>query len=207
MVQVIVGDSNDFNAMVYGYERHPGTVSYLENQFSNISSTLTETGRNFFSNAKQIFEQFTSSDAMRAARAALRKAGSNFQRDEIRYMSDLGEIQNAPPAMQRVIMAEPTIRELWQQQRMDGYSDTYVDLYPGFIAEEHYDFRRINNGVVRESDVPEADWMVREYIDDLVDGDRERDIDEKADAIGTQEAAVEWVRLGEDPTSVFGGKL
>lgn len=208
MVQVVVGGSSDFNAMVYGYDRHPGTMNFLENQFSNISSTLTEAGKSFFSNAKDVFESFTNSDAMRAARNALRKAGGLFQRDEIRSIWDLGDIQTAKPTMQRYIMAMPELRSLWQQQRIDGYSDTYVDMHPGAIGENHYDFRRMVNGVVQELvDDPEADYVIRECIDDLVDDDRELDTDEKADLDYTREVVKAIVDIGEDdPTSVWGGK-
>ena len=209
MVRVVVGDPADFNAMVYGYERHPGTVNYLENQFSNFGSTLNEAGKSFFSNAKQVFEDLTSSSAMRAARAALRKAGSIFQRDEIRSIWDLGGIQTAPLAMQRRIMAMPSIRELWNQQRCDGYSDTYVDLYPGMIGDNHYDYRRQKTGVVQElKNDDDAEYVIKEFIDDIVEGDRELDTDEKADIEATEEAVNAFVQLGhDDPTSVFGGML
>jgi len=208
MVQVVVGGSGDFNAMVYGYDRHPGTMNYLENQFSNFSSTLTDAGRSFFSNAKSTFESLTNSDAMRAARNALRKAGGLFQRDEIRSIWDLADFQTAKPVMQRYIMAIPEVRSLWQQQRIDGYSDTYVDLYPGAIGENHYDFRRMTTGIVQElPDDDEAEYVIREHLDDLVEDDRELDTDEKADLDYTREVAKAFAELGQDDlTSVFGGK-
>lgn len=208
MVQVVVGGARDFNAMVYGYDRHPGTMQFLENQFTNVSSTLTEAGRSFFSNAKDVFESFTNSDAMRAARNALRKAGGLFQRDEIRSIWELADLQTAKPTMQRYIMAMPEIRRLWQEQRIDGYSNTYVDMYPGTIGENHYDYRRMTNALVQETpDDDEAEYVIKEHIDDLVDGDRELDIDEKADLDYTREVAKAVIDIGiDDPTSEWGGK-
>jgi hypothetical protein len=214
MIQVSIGDPDEFNALVYGVQKHPGTVSYLENQLNRLSTwsnTLTEAGKSFFSNAAQLIEQFNGSDAMRLARAALRKAGSLFQSNEIRSIWDLAELQHAPVIMQRYIMAEPTVRELFNQQRCDGYSETYVDMYPGTIGENHYDYRRVMTGMVQTvtvDDDPDVDWVCRTFIDDLVEGDRELLLEEKTDILNTWDMVASLIKEGgEDPTSPFANKL
>lgn len=146
-VQVSYGDSNEFNALAFG-QKHPGTLAFLENQVSNFSQTLTDAGRNFFSNARDVFDRFNGEAAMRLARAAVRKASSLFQRDEIRSIWDMGQMQQAPLTMQRWIMANPVVRQMFQDQRCDGYADTYVDMFPGTIGESHYDYRRAMNGLL-----------------------------------------------------------
>jgi len=205
MISVGYGDSQDFNALVYG-ERHPGTIQFLENQVTNFSQSLNEAGKSFFSNARSVFEQFNSETAMRLARAAVRKASSLFQKDEIRDIWDLGELQQAPLRMQRFIMAEPTVRQMYIDQRCDGYADTYVDMQPGAIGTEHYDFRRATNGMVMDDE--ENDWVCRQFHDDLVEGDRELDLEEKVDILNTWEAVRALMAAGrEDPTSPFNSKL
>lgn len=205
MVQVSYGDSNDFNALAFG-QKHPGTLAFLENQVSSFSQTLNDAGRSFFSNARDVFEQFNGETAMRLARAAVRKAGSLFQRDEIRSIWDLGQLQQAPLVMQRWIMANPVVRQTFQDQRCDGYADTYADMYPGALAENHYDYRRAMNGVLVDDE--ENDWSCKIFLDELVEGDRELDLEEKTDIQSTW-AAVEALMHagGEDPTSPFANKL
>lgn len=210
MVQVVIGDTDDFNALVYGAQAHPGTLNYLENQFSGFSQTLTDAGKQFFSNARQMFEHFHGSEAVRIARAAIRKAGSLFQRDEIRSIWDLGQLQQAPLTMQRYIMANPVVRERFNQQTCDGYSETYKDWYPNTIGLDHYDYRRVMDGVVQElpEDDPDGDWVCREHIEDLVEGDRALTTEEKADIFSTWDAVEALMEMGgEDPTSPFANKL
>lgn len=209
MIQVSIGDPDEFNALIYGVNKHPGTISYLENQFSRFSNTLTDAGRSFISGAQNLFEQFHGSEAMRLARAATRKAGSLFQADEIRSIWDLGQLQHAPLSMQRFIMAEPTVRAMFHDQRCDGYSDTYVDMQPGVIGAEHYDYRRVMTGIVQEvTDDEEVEWVCRQFIDDLVEGDRELSLEEKTDVLNTWDAVAALMNLGgEDPTSVYANKL
>jgi hypothetical protein len=107
--------------------------------------------------------------------------------------------------MQRWIMAEPTVRELYHDQRCDGFSDTYVDMEPGKVGEEHYDWRRVMSGVVRYDD----DTVVAKfYMDDLREGDRELDSWEKISIVGSWEVLkIAVSQMNEDPTSVFGDKL
>jgi hypothetical protein len=204
MIQVSVGGADEFNALVYG-QKHPGTIQFLENQVSNFSNTLTEAGKSFFSNMRNVYEQFNGENAMRLAKAAVRKAGSLFQRDEIRDIWELGEMQQAPLTMQRFIMANPKARERFHNQLLDGYSDTYVDIYPDKIGTNHYDFRRATTGMVMDDE--ENDWVCRTFVDDLVEGDRELSFTEKKEIANTWDA-VEFLLDGlYDPTSTFNSKL
>lgn len=199
MVQVVYGSSDDFDSLVYG-QNHPSTMQYLQNQFQNISQTLTDAGRNFFSNASELYNQFNGADALRAARAATRKVSSIFQRDEIRCIWDLGGLQHAPLTMQRWIMAEPTIRELYQEQRCEGYSGTYTDMHPKTIGENHYDYRRVMHGLM--TDTEEADWKISFFLDELVEGDRVLSLDEQIDITTTWAFVKARAEAGDrDPTS------
>lgn len=205
MVHVVMGGSQDFNNLVYG-QVHPGTMNFLEQQLTNISTSLTDAGKNFFSNTQQLFDQFHGSEAMRLARASVRKVSSIFQRDEIRSIWDLGKMQNAPLTMQRYIMAEPTVREMYQKQRCDGYSATYQDMYPGAIGDNHYDYRRVMDGLVVETD--EGDTKCTFYFDDLVEGDRRLSLDEVIEIRSTWDFVKEMMQNGKrDPTSAFDNSL
>jgi hypothetical protein len=207
VAQVIIGGTDEFNALVFG-NKHPGTMQFLQRQVEQlpqISQTLTDAGRQFFSTARDLYEKYNGAEAMRLARAALRKAGSVFQKDVVRSIWEMGELQHAPSVMQRWIMANPAVRSMFHEQRCDGYADTYVDVFPGSIGRQHYDYRRVMDGVVEQE---EDGFRVSMYLDPLIEGDRDLSTDEKVDILATWQVVAKLMRAdGEDPTSPFGNKL
>jgi len=205
MVQVVVGGTTEFNALVYG-QKNPGTISFLEREAFTVSPFLSAAGAEFFANQTELYERYNGAEALRLAAAAVRKAGAIFQPNAIRALKTLYEVQNAPLAMQRWVMAEPTIRSMYHQQRCDGYADTYVDMQPGFVGREHYDWRMVNHGLIQteDDDAPLATF----YLDELKEGDRELTLDEKMDILSTWDVVKNFTKAGkEDPTSNYGGEL
>lgn len=207
-VNVIEGNDDTFNHLCYG-QKHPGTLQYLQNQFSNFQQTLSHAGQQFVSSAKEIFDQYNSSEALRAARLALNKVSNIFTPDNIRYLYQPQDLQTAQPTMQRWIMAEPTIRSLFHNQRCDGYSNSYVDVSPGIVGDLHYDYQRVMNGMVCTDDAkPDEDFRITHYYDEIPDGDRELTIDEQVDILNTWDVVRAMIKRGkEDPTNSFGGNL
>jgi hypothetical protein len=205
MVQVVIGGNTEFNALVYG-QKNPGTISFLEQEAFTISPQLTHAGQEFFANQAMLFEQYNGAEALRLANAAVRKVQAIFQPNSIRNLWELGAIQNAPLVMQRWIMAEPTVRKMYHEQRCDGYAETYVDMHPGFVGREHYDWRQVQHGLVQTED--EDAPMVSFFFDELEQGDRELTLEEKMDIVSTWDVVRSMLKPGgEDPTSVFGTQL
>jgi hypothetical protein len=205
-ISVSYGDDAGFNALCYGFDYHPNTLSYLENSVNNISNTLTTAGSGFMADVKVLQEQLIGNEAMRLAKAAVNKVSNLFQIDCIKSIWELPQLQNAPIAMQRWIMAEPTVREKFHNQRCDGYSGTYVDMAPSDIGKNHYDWRRVMHGMVTIDE--EGYEKTVHYLDDLVEGDRELRLDEKIDILNTWEVVADLMKYGSnDPTSVWDEKL
>ena len=204
-VQVTFEDPKNFNYMIYG-DKNPGTVNFLENQYNRISNTLTSAGQEFFNGAKSIYDSLNSAEALRLARAAVRKVGSLFQREGIRYISDLHSMQTAPLSMQRFIMAEPTVRKMYHEQCIDGYSETYIDIEPTKIGEAHYDYRRVMDGIVTEDEDGDSCWS--NYIEILDPNDRNLDITEQVDILNTWEHVAALLQMRDrDPTSSWDNKM
>lgn len=200
-----------FNSLAYG-NPHPGTMSFLSQQFENASTALTAAGQRFMENARDLYERISGSDAIRAMRLAGRAIRSMWQLDEVRQLSTIEELQTAPLKMQRWIMAEPSIRREFFNQRVDGFSDTYVDLHPGDIGEDHYDYRRVVDGVVFVEEEPDDDgnynWQATCYLDDLLPDDEELFLEEKIDILDTWAAARAALKARkQDPTSRYGAML
>lgn len=211
MANIYDGGSVMFDALAYG-KPHPSTMQFLANQFENMTSAMQNAGQQFFESARNMYEQFSGSHAMRVVRAAGRAVRAAWQLDEIRALQDIGEFQHAPLAMQRWIMAEPTTRQLYQQQRIDGYSETYFDHDPGTLGHDHYDYRRVMNGilVVDESDENPDNhgWTATTYFDELLPDEDELSHPEQLDILHAWDhLRAKIAAKGEDPTSRYNAEM
>ncbi len=95
---------------------------------------------------------------------------------------------------------------MYHEQRCDGYSESYVDRFPGQVGENHYDYRRVMHGMVQDDQ--EHDWKSTFYLDELFEGDRELNFDEQVDILNTWDVVRSYLSKGQDdPTSQFGNML
>lgn len=204
-MQIIYGGADTWDALAYG-EQNPVNLNYFQNQIQNFGNTLTEIGKQFHADAASIYERFNGSEAMQALRNVTKMAKSLFQPNIICNISTLESFQIATPVMQRWIMACPAVREVFNEQRCDGYSDSYVDMNPGTIADSHYDYRRVMDGVVKETE--DDGWSVKFYAEDLHENDRDLLVDEKVDILSTWDSLNYFMQAGlKDPTNPYGGSL
>lgn len=207
MPVIIDGGATAFKTLAFGMP-HQGTLNFLEHRLQRTSEFLNETGREFMSRGLEIFNQYAGSEAMRLAKAAIRSVQHAFDPNVIMPLHDIGAIQQAPLSMQRWIMAEPTVRALFHQNRCDGYSDSYVDMHPGQIGQDHLDWRVVNNGYIHETpNDEEYDWTCVNYFD-VREDDVQLDLGEKNTIFDVWDKLRVLVKAGgEDPTSPFCDKL
>lgn len=198
------GSDADFDALVYG-QPHPGTLNFIQSTLQNATQHVSEASQQFFQRAHQAYDYFHGHEAVRRSRAALRRAGALFVPDDIRELETLGQIQAAQDRMRRYIMADPYIRGQYQAQRIEGYSDKYMDVQPEAIGEDHYDYQRLMDGLVREDDEGRMYYVVHYGIDD---GDQMLSHEEQLDILNTQARVRYYIKKGkEDPTSIWGALL
>ncbi len=199
------GAADAFDALVYG-QSHPGTLQFIQNQVSHVADTLSEAGRAFMSKGQAIFDQMNSSAAMQFARDVMKSVKGVFDTHVIANLWELDHLQGASLTMQRWIMANPVIREKYHNQQLDGFSETYTDNAPGEIGPGHYDYNRVMDGVFEFN--KEDGWKSTQYLDRLLDGDRDLLFSEQCDIMNTWLAAEVFLALGkDDPTSSVGGTL
>lgn len=208
MVQVVqAGNVATFDYLLYP-EQNFMNQTYLENQLNSFSNQISDFGRKFLEETKTIYNKINDSSIIKAAKAAIRSVKGIFHPNAIVPLITLDEIRSAQSSMQRYIMAEPTIRETFHLQRCNGFSDTYVDNYPGQVGEQHYDYRRVMDGIVRDVETEEGyDWVATRYFEELVEGDRELNLNEQVCIMSSWDIAKAFLQAGEDPTDMFGGSL
>lgn len=204
MATFVEGGDALFTSLAYA-PPDPYSQQFVAAQMDAPTSNLNEMGRRFYSDVKDVYNRISGSHAMRIARAASRKVASLWGMDEVRSLQTTGELQHAPLKMQRWIMAQPKVRGWFYQQRLEGYESSYVDVHEGDVGEEHYDYRRVMNGVVVEND---DGWSATTYYDELIEGDIELSFEEQNDILNTWEWVASYLKPGnEDPTSKWNSEL
>lgn len=203
---MIIEGGNDVFAELWGGSRSAADMNFFASSAQMATAMLSGANTRFAEMTSALIEKVQSSDAARVVKAALRAVGSMWDEDIIHELRTIGQIQHAGITMQRYIMANPMVRDLYHNQLCDGYSETYVDSSPGVIGEKHYDYRRVMNGIVVECE--ERGWYSETWLDDVHDNDRELELVEQIDILNTWER-VEYhlKRKAEDPTSKWCNNL
>ncbi|MBE0438166.1 MAG: hypothetical protein IBX57_00165 [Gammaproteobacteria bacterium] len=185
---------------------HPNTLAFLQQQIEAPPANYTTVSNDFLSRARDLYERTSGSTAMRMAQAARRAFGSIWGSNDVRVLTDIGQFQWAKSHMRRWVMAEPTVREMYHNQQLEGYEGSYQDPFPQEASgEEFYDYRRVMDGVVVETD---DGWYADTYYDELLEGDRELNHVEQVDILETWTNVVNLIRKGgDDPTSRWNASL
>lgn len=205
MINVVhAGDIGAFDAILFP-EQSPMNFQYIQNQLTNFSNTLTDIGRSFVEQSREIFEKINDSNAVRLAKAAVRMAKGMFHPNMIIPLETVEDLRAAQPMMQRYIMAETTLRSQYHKQLVDGFSETYADVDPGLVGDKHYDWRRVMDGVVVDTTDSEGEdsWVAVQYYDELRGDDRELDMVEKVSILHTWEAVRAALFAERDPSDPF----
>lgn len=208
------GGVEEFNALAYGMPRAEN-IRYFQNQYNNLVNNakyfVGDIGRQFVQTATNIYNNYVSPDALARVRNIIYHVSDNKEQQIISELVRIEEIQKASTTMQRWIMACPEVRTLYHQQKIDGYSDTYVDKEPDAVGYVHYDYRLVTEGVLRytyDEDGEINGTIISQYWmeDQLEENDRLLSIDEKVDILSTWDVIRGYLNHTDlDPTSPGGG--
>ncbi len=198
------------NSLMFGAQPKENLDHFAQIR-DRINDKSSGFSQNFVEQSNKVYDGYYSDRALSLARAAMNKASSLFAPDRIRELSSMVDLQTAKPQMQRFIMADPFLRQLKLDKKIDGYADSYFDFQPGVVGENHYDFQLVNTGVVRE-DPESEDVIMRVYFGELREGDTQPTALEQLDILNTQSKARYFQELaardgGEDCTSEWGASV
>lgn len=114
----------------------------------------------------------------------LQQKGIQVIDNYIQPLVSMEALQNANPTMQRWVMAHPELRQLYLKQNIDGYSDTYRNIFGKGVGESDYNYRRIMDGVLQDDG--KESWF-KHYHEELLPGDRRLDHVEKSSILATHD--------------------
>ena len=178
MAMVLTGGHDAFSSLVYG-QPDPSFSNFIQ-QFNHVAPQyVLPAAQQFFESMRGTFKTFDENMVVRRSKATIRKMANLWQLDGIVPLQNMGQFQQASPTMQRWVMACPDVRNLYLQDNIDGYTDTYVNTSGKRVGEQDYHYQLAMSGVpVDNADGTET---VRFYHaeDELYPGDRKLDHHEK----------------------------
>lgn len=211
MAQIVRGDREVFSHMLFGGP-DPYLQQYIQETNNHFSTMLTSVGQQFVQNAQNIFSRIESNEALRLARAAMRKVNTYLQEDVIYQMTTIDELQEAPNIMVQWIMTHPQLRQLHKDEVIDAYGNRYIDVQPGAYKWNHQDYCTVYGGwmeqrteIITKDDGTQTEEHFVEYVTPLEDeSDVEVLLDEEAVMIHQAHVLVDRALAEKrDPTSYY----
>lgn len=205
MAMVLTGNSNVFDALVFGQGNRTGQafIDNLNQSFmQNVSAPVLDTFNYLMQTS--MFQSFRQ-DALAHLQTMDIAHSLIMQPNSVYQLNDIGQLQHATTTMQRWIMANPIIGQMHQQHQLDGYSDTYVSRSTGEYGIDNYDYRRVTNGITMEHTPGEMScWNWTESL--LTDNDDLTFLEQVA-IKNTWDNALCYIIDKYDPTSVYNDRL
>lgn len=190
-----------------------GILEMVDQYASRGIENITSVARGIYDNASRAYTSFMDSYAVSKMNAAVNHARHYGDRDIIRPLYSIDELQQAKNRMQRGIMCNPILRQLSRDNRIEGYRDSYNDLYRHLAPEDHPDYRRVTNGVWMEGEDDTISYRIDLFDSNYDDNDHDDPFNdltivEKDYILRTSENALAYfMQNRRDPTSKWNASL
>lgn len=202
------GSPQMFNALVFP-EKDVATQHWLRERIEQGRQLLSDVGASFVHHTDMLYRQLYNSNIDQMLRSTVRGVKGLFHANAIVSYHSIDEVQSAQPIMQRYIMAQPALRDLYHRQLCNGYSDSYVDHEPGRVGESHTDYRRVMDGIVKEHDHPDETyrWEVSHYYEDIDNHEPPLTAVQQFSILDSWALVEQALAQRRDPTDIFNGSL
>lgn len=165
---------------------------YLSNQMQSLGTNLNEFGQKIQNAIQTSYNFVTDTMTQYGLRNELSQAGLDVLDNYYKELTDWVALQEANATMQRWIMTNPTVKQLYIDQNLDGYSGEYQSVSDNEgVGVDDYNYRRVMDGMVDTSKEDDT-WVVNHFYEDLLPGDRELEHFEKC-AILTSWSASDYM--------------
>jgi hypothetical protein len=168
--------------LIYG-DNNATVGNYIQTQLANIPRALNDFGHKVYNTMVNSYNYITDNMRKHAILSNIKQSGVQIAHDPFSCLMSFTDLQNANPTMQRWVMAHKEVKELFNNQNLDGYSGSYVNLSGNTSGEDDYNYRRVMDGVVY--DTADQGSMVKFYYEDLLPGDKPLDTHSKLSVLHT----------------------
>lgn len=180
-------------------------VNYLANNIQRASELVGSYSNTFINTMTDVYNRFASDTARLYQRLVVQNASGHLNQDivgVVRYE----HLHMANLAMQRYILAEPTLNKYYQKGMCYGYQDTCTMYEEDKYGEDCVEYRRVMSGSLTFDDNGEG--VVTTYTqNDTEMYPDELDTIEQFSIMKTWENVARMVAEGIDPSDPLLGEL
>lgn len=192
---------------IYG-DNSQSVASYLSQQLEHMPQVFNEIGQKIYNTMMTGYQYVTDVMTKYHLIDTLQQNGvAQSVENYILPLTDIQQLQQATPVMQRWIMCQPDLRELYLQQNVDGYSDSYQNVFGKGVGTEDYNYRRVIDGMLIDDG---THYTITHYTEELMPGDRPLDFHEKVAVLHTHDiikhlinsCEIDFTCNSEEPTFI-----
>lgn len=178
---------------------------WFQHQAQTLQNTVSGAAQNFFNQARNMYQTVSDSQAMQMLRNLRSRRETVWSDSLVIPLRRLEQLQTAGPVMQRWVMAQPTLRQRYLNQEVEGYGDSYVNYHGDKVGNDHIDYRAVTDSFVMTGGDDE-DWVAHNHFE-FVEGTR-LSRDDQLTILNTWDLVEHYLEEGgEDPTSPYGNQL
>lgn len=205
VVNVNSGNSEAaFQAMTFGLPSKE-TFNYFDQMAVSFNSNLSDTARNHFAEVEQFYKVITIDDAMNALQNLKNGYESLALPNRIITLKNLEELQHAPDAMLPWLMANPTARNLFNNNQIEGYGDRLNDIHGDLLGDTTVLYQAAVHGIRREVN---GEYCMELFAEISSDESMQIDMGEQLSVLDSWNTLEYHLEQGDrDPTSPFNGKM
>ncbi len=176
MGQVLTLSEPALELMLYGSKA--GIMNnYLQRQMQTIQPAFNEFSNRIYNTIQTSYNFINDKLTQYGLLNELQQNGVQALDNCYQELHSFTDLQNANFTMQRWIMTHPQVRQLYIDQNLDGYSNSYENVFGKNQGEQDYNYRRVMDGALESTD---DRWVYKHYLDDILPGDKELDHYEKS---------------------------
>ena len=176
MGQVLTLSEPALELMLYGSKA--GIMNnYLQRQMQNIQPAFNEFSNRIYNTIQTSYNFINDKLTQYGLLNELQQNGVQALDNHYQELHSFTDLQNANFTMQRWVMAHPQVRQLYIDQNLDGYSNSYENVFGKNQGEQDYNYRRVMDGALESTD---DRWVYKHYLDDILPGDKDLDHYEKS---------------------------
>ena len=184
MGQVLRMSAPALDSMLYG-NKSELINNYLVQQMQQIKPAFNEFSNRIYQNLQTSYNFINDKLVQYGILSELHQQGVQVVDNYYMELNSFAALQNANLTMQRWVISHPQVKQMYLDQNIDGYSETYKNVFGGGVGEQDYNHRRIMEGVVQ--DTPNG-FIIKNFIEDLLPGDRQPTHYEQVQMLHTYDA-------------------
>lgn len=196
----------DLMDIAAGGHMDTATTSWLADRSMALRESIGSTAMSWLNTAKSFVQVIDTSSAIQALRNITVKQDNMWNTNNIYQCKTTEELQTVNPVQQRYIMAEPRLRDMFLNNSVEGYGDSYTNYQGNAIGLKQFDYRRVTDGIMMEQ--KDETFEVNVFHEEIPEGDVELTLHQKVDVLRNWNLVNVALDANElDPTSPVGNML